>query len=68
MKIIKVKNERYTDPNTAYRDYDGNWRPATPEAFEPETLKEKLLHWLGFHYTFSETNQPFCVVCLKKIK
>lgn len=68
MKIIKVKDELYTSPNTARVDKNGDWLPATPDAFEPETLKERFLHWLGFHYTFSEINQPYCVVCLKKMK
>lgn len=68
MKIINVKNEIYTCPQTARKTPDGGWVQFPPEPFYPETLKEKLLHWLGFHYTFSETNQPYCVVCLKKIK
>ena len=62
MKIIKVENEIYKDPNTAVH-IDGKWENATPEAYEPNLIEKIRHNVLRQHFTFG---QPYCVVCLKK--
>lgn len=63
-KIIKVKNEIYTDPNTAIK-VNGQWKEAHPEPYYTNIL-EKIQHDIfRQHFTFG---QPYCVVCLKKLK
>ena len=57
MNIINVTNEYYTDPLVMTEK-----EPARPCLLSPN-LKERFVHWLGFHFSFG---QPYCVVCGKK--
>jgi hypothetical protein len=62
MKFIEVTDKIYKDPNIAVFVCGEGWQPASPEPLEPN-LKERVLHWWGYHFTFG---QPYCVVCLKE--
>lgn len=62
MKKIKVSNEIYTDPQSAFQDTDGKWKPLRPELWQGFHWG-KIPHLFGKHYSYG---QPFCIFCGKK--
>ena len=66
MKYIKVKSNKWSDPQSVCQNSSGNWVAIFPESLKPN-LKEWFIHTiLKKHFTFG---QPFCVMCgLEELK
>lgn len=63
MKYIEVEKTFYTDPQASYlakTDVGDMWLPLRPDLMQGGSIKERLMHWLGYHFSYG---QPYCVMC-----